>query len=169
MGTTISITGEPLVRFIFDYIPSWNEHLTAEVSAALHRRNRWHTAKWRIEGRDMALRFMAECGPRERRFLIQKPGLAWIKIYRATENIYDVPNVYSKAIYDGFTDASIWPDDEWAFVPYALNSWTYLDPEDSLGQRFEIEVHELEAIYINGVAQVLPLGRRGVEGWNVSM
>lgn len=165
MGTTIQIDGKPLVSFTFEYLPSWNEHLSAEVHAALHRKSRWHTAKWRVEGRDLALRFMSECGPRERRFLVQKPGFVWIKIYRATEHIFDVPNVYSKSIFDGFTDANIWPDDEWAFVPYALNSWCALDDK---GQRFEIEVHELNAVYWNGAPQVLPLGRYGVEGWNIA-
>jgi hypothetical protein len=165
MGTVIRIDGEPLVRFTFDYIPSWNEHLTAEVHAALRRKgpgHRWHTATWRMKGRDIALQFMAECGPKDRLFLINPipdesdtRAFLWVKVYRETEHIYDVHNVYLKALLDGFTEASIWPDDDWAYVPYVLCSWVYGGP-----QRFEVEVHQLDMAFHNGVAQVLPSGRR---------
>jgi Holliday junction resolvase RusA-like endonuclease len=156
--TTLSIEGVPLVSFKFDYIPSQNEHERAERVGS-RRDKRWHTNMWRGLGEKIALE-MYKAHRHLPLPLIRKRALVVIKVYRATEGKYDIHNPYVKALLDGFSDAGIWPDDEWAYVPIVTFMWAYMPKDDPEGQRFVIEVHELDRLVLNGVSQVLPSGRK---------
>lgn len=153
------INGKALVRFTYDYIPSWNEALRAEVAAALKRRGSWIRAVWKGKGESVAQQFMSDCGPTEREHLIQKRAMVIVYVFRATEGEYDVHNVYTKALFDGFTRAKLWRNDDWPSVPIAIFMWRYMEAGDPKGQRFEVEIHELARVVINGEAQILPTGR----------
>lgn len=169
--TTIRIDGEALVRFVFDYIPSVNEAIDA---ARTHWRSKngrnlnagiFHTKKWRAKGEDLARDFLRAVGKHDRTCLIQRRAFVWVQVYREKEwPTYDVHNVYLKALLDGFTDAGIWPNDDWPNVPDVLFGWQPYGPTEERANTFVVEVHELDAFIINGVAQVLPMGRIGERG-----
>lgn len=158
--TTIKIDGKPLVVFTFDELPSVNE----EINKA--RKNKYVSAKstlqWRVAGARLAGRFMEEMNGSG--YLIQNVALVVVNIYRDKQGKYDVTNPYVKAIMDGFTDAAIWPDDDWANLPMVIFRWRHADDGEEEGQRFEVEVHELDGVIQNGVTQVLPQGRFTKEG-----
>lgn len=163
MGTTIRIDGLALVQFIFDYIPSVNE--AVDKARAHWTVGRKHTETWRTQGRTAASLFMANCGPTVRGYLIQRRAFVWVRVFRAVEwPTYDVTNTYVKAIMDGFTDAMLWPDDDWPNVPNVLFGWQPYGPDEERVNKFVIEVHELDAFVVNGQEQVLPMGRIGERG-----
>jgi hypothetical protein len=158
MGTVISITGLPLVAFEFDYIPSANEAINKA-------RTHWSsghgfTKKWRAQGEDIARRFIHETHQVSGQHIIKQRAFLWVKVYRAAEwPTYDIHNPYLKPIADGFTDAGIWQDDDWPNVPYVMFSWQAYGPSEERVNKFVIEIHELDAVTINGAAQILPSGR----------
>lgn len=169
MGTKLTIEGEPLVRFLFDYVPSTNE-------ATNKARTHWSaghsdTKKWRAQGEDLARHFIQRAlkeGHDPHTFIVQRRAFLWVRVYRAAEwPTYDIHNPYLKPIADGFTDAGIWADDDWPNVPYVMFSWMPWDGRllPNMAQNwFLIEVHELDAVTINGEAQILPMGRLGPRG-----
>jgi len=156
--TTIRIDGKPLARFVFDHLPSVNEAIN-------EARGHWskghkHTKIWRAAGEDAARIFLQSIGKSDRTWLIQRRAFMWVRVYRANDTVYDVTNPYTKALQDGFTDAGIWADDDWPNLPYALFSWNMWEFGGPAKNLFVVEIHELDAVYIDGVAQALPLGRR---------
>jgi hypothetical protein len=156
--TTIRIDGEPLARFVFDHLPSVND--AVRYSRAHWSKGHGHTKKWRAAGEDAARDFLREIRKSDNRWLVSKRAFLWVHVYRANDTVYDVTNPYTKALQDGFTDAGIWPDDDWPNLPYALFSWRKWEFGGDPCNLFVVEVHELDAVYINGAAQALPLGRK---------
>lgn len=173
--TKISIEGAALVQFIFDYIPSANEAIDKA-------RSHWSTGheftkKWHAQGEDLARDFIRSLGEKQdlRQYVIKARAFVWVRVFRASEwPTYDIHNPYVKPLFDGFTDAGIWQDDDWPSVPQVLFSWQPYDERLKLKQGgplinpdiyepgrnlFVVEIHELESFTYNGVAQVLPSGR----------
>lgn len=162
------IEGQPLASFVFEKIPSWNEVIEVankrprNVKSWKHARGPLisFTKKWRKAGYEMAHGFMDSMWEMffERPALVETRAMVIVKVFRATTRTYDVHNVYCKAIFDGFSEAGIWRDDNWKFVPWVLYGWVQMtELEESLmGQCFVIEVYELDSVTLDGVAQVLP-------------
>lgn len=173
MKTTLTIEGQPKARFVFKHIPSWNEAIAwanqRPSRVRSHKQARFiynnHTQVWRSKGEAMALRLKdrlrAAGSPSlwawDGGYFIRGRALVIVKSVRGTEHKYDIHNPWVKPILDGFSDAGLWRDDEWAYVPVVIFRWAY-DVEGK-GKRFEIEVYELDDFIMNGVAQVLPEGR----------
>ena len=114
--------------------------------------------------------------PRDLRHeLLVNRAFVLVRVLTPTEGIADVPNLNVKHTFDGFTDAKVWVDDEWPFVPLVLFAWNGMDENPKFRltkqkrrmrmRRAIIEVHELEEFVINGQAQVLPKGRKSLPAY----
>jgi Holliday junction resolvase RusA-like endonuclease len=173
--SSIVFTGDPLLSISYYSIPSWND-----VIAWSNQRPRFaqhdskasrvilnsHVAKWRKNAEVLArinIESMRNKGFHVDPYLVTKRAVVLIKVVRGTERKYDIPNVWVKAILDGFTDARVWHDDEWAYVPATFSMWW--DGSDDPTQRFVVEVHELDELVLNGRPMTLPTGRRGDGQW----
>lgn len=103
-----------------------------------------------------------------------KRVLVVVKVYPPREEISDIHNIAIKNTIDGFKDAGVWVDDEWAYVPLVIFLWAGIDNNVQYKKkraykgkrrnaapmrRTIIEVHELDALYINGARLILPKGR----------
>lgn len=150
----LTITGSPALSIDFVGLPSVNTH---------YGQHRWakaqHTAEWRLEAREKAYEHtMWNFDPLVRRALVV------MNVYPPYEEISDIHNVWVKAILDGFTDAEVWVDDEWAFVPLVLWAWAGISEERHANGRkaklTRIDVYELDKYIVNGDQQVLPAGRK---------
>jgi hypothetical protein len=155
MPTDLHITGEALAEFTFDGLPSWN------VVMRKHRMQQSSMTKaLRLEGKTLAQNFMRKFYP-GREYLIEKRALVVVRVQPPHEGVMDTYNVDIKDVCDGFTDAMVWPDDEWAWLPVTVFMW------DGIGNREEsrtvIEVHELGRLVVNGEARPLPRGRERVQ------
>ena len=153
LGTRITIAGEPVVSFEFEGLPSVNTHY------GKHFRARGiDTAEWRYEAKYKALDFI-----KKRQTPVIQRGLVIVKVWPPHEGIMDIHNVHVKPLFDGFTDAGLWVDDEWAFVPMVTTLWAGLGdykPREYKKRRTVLEIHELVHINYNGVYLNLPKGRR---------
>jgi Holliday junction resolvase RusA-like endonuclease len=162
--TTLRTDGKPLATFVFWHVPSWNDVIAwanqRPRRVKSHAQARYilnsHIQEWREKAHKMGLLFKLRnpvCGT----YLIANRALVVVRVIRGTERKYDVHNVWTKAIFDGFSDAGLWPDDEWANVPTVVYTWAF--DTKGWGQRVEIEIHELDSLLVNGVSQTLPLER----------
>lgn len=143
----------PALSIEFIGLPSVNTH---------YGQNRWkksqHTAEWRLEAREKAYEttfWMDE-------FLVKR-ALVVINVYPPYEEIMDIHNVWVKGILDGFSDAGVWSDDEWAFVPLVLFAWAGIGeqkPRQHKIRRTRVDIYELHSYYVAGVQQTLPKGRK---------
>lgn len=170
--TDITILGRPVARFRFRSLQSWNE-----IFGGGHwRRGQGASKRWRKLGEEMGLKWRAAKGLESKRVeiwstngkhpkhlghtyeptAIQTRILIVVKVIRGTERRYDIHNVFVKALFDGFSDAGLWYDDEWAYVPMVLFTWA--TDTQGRGKHFLIEIHELNRFEVNGVAQQLPTG-----------
>jgi Endodeoxyribonuclease RusA. len=157
---TLEVTGSPCFAVEFVGLPSRNK-----VYKNYHHRGSV-TSKWRTEGREkaadflegvydgMGLTFMERLEPWVSRALVI------VNVHLGNEGIADCHNSDIKAVLDGFSDAMVWADDEWAFVPLVLYAWAGID----VGQkrrvpRVVIEVFELGSFIVNNEARRLPKGR----------
>lgn len=150
----LRINGSPVFSANFYDVPSRNA-----------RKSSWKaqmgiTAEWRFEAREKALNFrgfqwdegfFAQLNP-----LIVECALVVVTVYLHSNGIADVHNPDIKPILDGFTDAGIYTDDEWAFVPLVLFAWGGIRPQ---GKKLRIDVYELEKYVTNNWIQPLPAGR----------
>jgi hypothetical protein len=149
--SVLRLDGEALAEFTFMGLPSWNTIL------GKHWRSQGRiTKEYRTEGATLARSWMNKFrggrGPLLAHHILL---VAWV--YTPGEIVMDIYNIAIKAVGDGFTDANIWPDDEWTVVPVTLFSWAGI--ESGPESRTVIEVHELEKFYHNGRARNLPKGR----------
>jgi hypothetical protein len=116
------------------------------------------TAEWRYEAREKAIE---EIGLWDTP-AIKKRALVIVRVFPPFEEISDIHNVYIKGILDGFTDAGLWADDEWAWVPLVLYAFGGIGTQgvNRNKQRLTIvDVYELGEFTINGVNHKLPKGR----------
>ena len=163
--TTVWIEGHPKATLEFFDIVTWNvfsnKHRLSKATIA---------AKFRRQGRELARDFMFWSDVElSGRFLVGR-ALIVVKVLPPREEVSDIPNVCLKHILDGFKDAAIYEDDEWAFVPLVVIMWAGIDTDvqwrkTKTGRRANkrrtiFEIHELAALVINGESQILPTGRR---------
>lgn len=159
----LSLNGKPKASFTFWALPSWN------TTVNQHYKSRGNsTKKLREEGCALALELRQKLGLKFSSVLVNR-ALVVVKIYTPTTGIMDVYNVNIKAVSDGFTDAGIWADDEWATVPVTLFMWAGMDEDKVFRKkrtkrramtRTVIEIYELGTLKINGDYCPLPLGRK---------
>jgi hypothetical protein len=145
--------GDPILSVEFIGLPSVNTH---------YGQNRWakssRTAEWRYEAREKAYEHTLWRSD----FLVRR-ALVVINVYPPYEEIMDIHNVWVKGILDGFTDAEVWSDDEWAFVPLVLFAWAGIGeqkPRQHKIRRTRVDVYELHSYWVGGVQQLLPKGRK---------
>lgn len=149
----LHLVGQPTMSIDFIGLPSVNTH---------YGQNRWakaqHTAEWRYEAREKAYEHTLWLDD----FLIKR-ALVVVNVFPPYEEIMDIHNVWVKAVLDGFSDAEVWSDDEWAFVPLVLFAWAGIGeqkPRQHKIRRTRIDVYELDAYIVGGQRQTLPRGRK---------
>lgn len=170
-GTTVTIDGRPRMILEFFDLITWNKFSTS------HPKSRWGIAKKARElGRSLAQDFLNEVfwEPDWDSLHFVNRVLLVIKVYPPREEISDIHNVAIKNTIDGFRDASVWVDDEWAYVPLVVFMWAGIDDNVQYKRkraykgkvrraapmrRTIIEVHELDALIINQGRLLLPKGR----------
>src|SRR5690606_32808887 len=116
MGQLI-INGHPVFSIEFEGLPSVNCHYGKHWKA-----RSTPTAEWRYEAKVKAIEAMGAAAwigdvP------VIKRGMVIVDVYPPYEEISDIHNVHIKPILDGFSDAGLWGDDEWAFVPIVIFRW----------------------------------------------
>jgi hypothetical protein len=156
MSTRLTIEGQARAVFSFPWtdLKSWNDLVYLHKFAYL----RFAQAQTQM-GAELALAFMNQVfkARRTQVYLVEHKALVVVKIYLTNDGkVFDVTNPCIKHIQDGFTQQRIFPDDEWAFLPVTVFMFAGFDKANP---RFEIEIHQLETLVINGKAQALPLGR----------
>lgn len=166
MASELIINGTPLAEFAFDGLPSWN------VVIRKHRMQQSAMTKvLRKEGFTLAQQFMRRFFAGQEYMLsdlgvkaddgYQARALVVVKVQPPHEGVLDIYNVDIKDVCDGFTDAMVWPDDEWAWLPVTVFMWA--PAVNAPESRTTIEIHDLGRVVINGKSQPLPKGRRRVQ------
>jgi Holliday junction resolvase RusA-like endonuclease len=158
------ITGEPILAMTFPLLPSWNDAVRKARGKFGWRSGHAHTKKWERIGKHVAQdqrEFVGRYLPFD--YVVRKRAMVLVKMFRETARVYDVHNLYLKALFDGFTKAMVWPDDSWPYVPWVVQGWCYQSEFDlafeTFPQRVEIEIHELTRVVLNDAAQILPVGK----------
>jgi hypothetical protein len=166
--TSLIIQGQPIATFETQ-LDSWNDAIAKAYARPKFTRSRaadrWtfneYKRQWRERGSQLATEFLDSLWwmTLDTPYLVRKRAMVIIKVCRGTERTYDVHNAYCKALFDGFSDAGIWRDDSWMYVPWVLYGWVHMDDfEGSFfgDNTFLIEVHELEHVRFNGREYILP-------------
>lgn len=150
----LRIAGLPVMSIEFEGLPSVNTHYN------MHWRQRSpRTAEWRYEARTKAYDYTLWIP--DGIYLVNR-ALVVVNVFPPYEEISDIHNTHIKPILDGFTDAGVWSDDEWAFVPLVLYSWAGIGehkPRERKIRRTVIDVYELYTYTVGGQKQNLPKGR----------
>ena len=146
------LSGSPEVSFEFEGLPSVNTHYNKH-----HHARGVSTAEWRYEAREKAKDYLAQFDPDELPLI--RRALVVVNVWIPHEGIMDIHNVHIKPILDGFSEAQLWKDDEWAFVPIVMFRWAGIEK----GKRITVfDIYELTFFQVRGEYQKLPLGRN----WN---
>jgi hypothetical protein len=154
-GANLHIVGLPKASFPFVGLPSVNTHYNQH-----YRLRGIHTAEWRNWANEDASLFLWQ-NPELPRPLVSR-ALVVVNVYPPYEEISDIHNIHIKPILDGFTDAGIWVDDEWAFCPIVMFRWAGIGeqkPRQHKIRRTVIDIYELYSVTIAGEIQRLPKGR----------
>lgn len=153
MKRVISIWGRKVASIEFIDLPSVNTFYN------MYRYNKSRvTAEWRYEAKEKAWDAIGF----EETPLIKKRALVIVNVYIPHEGIMDIHNVHIKPLLDGFSDAGMWADDEWAWVPLVLFKWagvTQFAKREKRYRRTVIDVYDLDAMSIDGFMALLPSGR----------
>jgi hypothetical protein len=145
------VTGRPIEIFEFEGLPSVNTHYN------MHFRPRSiATKEWRYEAKEKASSF--SYGPDDP--LIKTRALCIVWVYPPFEEVSDIHNVHIKPVLDGFTDAGVWHDDEWAWVPATMFAWGGIGTQGKRKRISKFEIYELGSFTVNGTEIRLPKGRK---------
>lgn len=158
IGTTVTITGEPVCSFEFIGLPSTNTHYNKHF-----RPRAVATNELRLEAREEA-KWWAFMNNKEGPIVTR--AFVLVKIWVPHEGIMDIHNTHIKPLLDGFSDAGVWEDDEWAFVPLVAFMWAGVathPPRSVKLRRTVLEIHFLHSIIENGEHLTLPRGRTSLE------
>jgi hypothetical protein len=160
----VSISGPPVLTVVFEGVPSRNARKQTMAQSHINR-------KWRQLGESRALEAMGrECAFDDP--LIPVRSLVVCTMFVRDKGIADVHNPDIKPILDGFTDAGVWPDDEWAHVPMCLFVWGGFSSATKKVRgkkrlrrmnKIMLEVYDLHSYWKRGESQPLPEGRVWVE------
>ena len=150
------VTGELRMSLEFEGLPSVNTHYNQH-----YRAQRTRNAEWRYEARRKAEQFIGfNSTP-----LIEHRALVVVNVRPPYEEVSDIHNIYIKPILDGFSDAGVWIDDEWAWVPMVVYQWDGIGTQGVRNHKrrvTRIDVYELHDLQKNGEAFLLPRGRERV-------
>lgn len=154
-STQLRLYGNPVLSVRFDNSISVN---------TFHNFHKWKrgqvNAEWRLEAREAAYEHTLFLPPGQ--YLVDR-ALVIVDVYiPPSEEIADIHNKYIKPMLDGFSDAEVWADDEWAFVPIVMYNWAGIEsvPKGERTKRYiVIKVYELGSFVINGDQVKLPKGR----------
>lgn len=166
LATQVHIAGDPVVTFTFYGLPSVNTHYNKHF-----RPRSIETNEYRLEAREEAQWWMYFQDKLEHPVI--KRALVVVKIWVPNTGVADIHNEWVKAILDGFTDAGLYQDDEWATMPIVIFMWAGVGefkPRQRRLKRTDIEIHELGLIAQNGIYVKLPKGgrRRYEINWDTS-
>ena len=151
MKAKLTLKGTPIRTYEFEGLPSVNTHYNK------HWRPRAvDTAEWRYEAHEKAASF--HYGPREP--LIRTRALCVVWVFPPFEEVSDIHNVHIKPVLDGFTDAGLWHDDEWAWVPATLFAWGGIGTQGKRKRISRFDIYELGSFTVNGFEHKLPKGRK---------
>ena len=164
----IQIIGDPVASFEVLGLPSINTFNVMHHFAKAKMSKEFREQGERI-GRDIV---GWQDTPLIRRVLLV------VRVWVPHEGIMDIHNVYIKPVLDGLTDAGVYEDDEWAFVPAVLFLWagvgtelldanppkrlTWKEQRRVRARRTVFDLYELSSVSLNGEFQKLPKGRRKV-------
>lgn len=159
----LTLSGRPVASFEFRSVPSVNTHYNKH-----HHARSISTAEWRYEAREEALKVIRSMGKRPEDLPLVQRALVVVNVWIPHEGIMDIHNVHIKPLLDGFSEAQLWKDDEWAFVPLVLFRWAGVLPKEKLTT---IDVYELQLFQVQGEYQLLPKGRNWdtAENWDKFM
>lgn len=156
----LTLSGRPIASFEILGLPSVNTHYSKH-----YKTRATHTKKWRTLACEMATQ---EYTAWESKPLIHR-ALVVVNVWVPHEGVMDIHNVHIKPVLDGFSDAGLWVDDEWAFVPIVIFRWAGVGAEllerkrgkkrRTRARRTVIDVYELQLFSISGQYQRLPKGR----------
>ena len=152
MITDLIVDGKALIKLEFLDLPSRNKNYGHYLKKA-----KW-TASIREEAFVKAREAMQEFDwfDTESQFPLKR-ALVIVDVYTPFQNSMDVHNVDVKAVLDGLTDAGVWTDDEWAFIPIVIFRWAGSNP--SRNRKAVIQIHALNSLTIDDEPQILPAGR----------
>lgn len=150
----LKVFGKKVASMEFIDLPSVNTFYN------MYRHNKGRvTAEWRFEAKEKA---WDEMGFEWEFPFIKKRALVVVNVFIPHEGIMDIHNVYIKALLDGMSDAGMWADDEWAWVPLVLFRWagvTQYEKREKRYRRTVIDVYEVDGLWVDGDMQILPRGR----------
>lgn len=152
----LSLSGSPRFSFEFIGVPSVNTHYNKHF-----RPRSIETGEWRYEAKEKAL--WALWGQKKRP-AVQR-ALVLVDVWIPHEGVMDIHNVNLKPILDGFSEAGLWTDDEWAFVPIVITRWAGIrsyKPREPKKNKILIHVYDLQFFNLRGQYQKLPKGRTWV-------
>lgn len=154
MPSVVTLTGEPVFTCWFNVVPSRNIKSHWRKQMAI-------TSEWRYEARVKALTirgmgeddgFFAKLDP----LINDGPALVVVSVYLPHHGIADIHNIDVKPILDGFSDAGVYEDDEWAYVPLVLFEFKAIVPKF---KGIKIDVYKLASFKVDGSERPLPEGR----------
>lgn len=156
--TKLQIQGHPIASFEFEGLPSVNTHYGKHWRARATP-----TAEWRYEAKEKAEEFIGwDSTP-----VIRTRALVVVWVYPPYEEISDIHNVHIKPLLDGFSDAGLWVDDEWAFVPLVLFAFGGIGeqkPRQHKIRRTRIDIYEIGMFIVRDTIHKLPRGRKKLYG-----
>jgi hypothetical protein len=165
---SLIIKGKPIATFE-THLDSWNEAIAKAYARPKAYRSHGsarfvfneYKRRWREKGSQLATEFLDSLWwmTLDRPYLVRKRAMVVIKVCRGTERTYDVHNAYCKALFDGFSDAGIWRDDSWMYVPWVLYGWVHMDDFEGAffgDNTFLIEIYELEHVIFGRCEYTLP-------------
>lgn len=157
-GVQLKLEGlskEPIMSVEFLGLPSINAHY------GKHWRQRSPVnAEWRYEARTKAYDYTLFRDDDD--YLVDR-ALVVVNVFPSVEEVMDIHNVYIKPVLDGFSDAGVWADDEFSFVPIVMYRWAGKGEHKPREQRIRktvIDVYELHSLWVSGIQQTLPAGRK---------
>lgn len=142
-----------LLSVEFVGLPSVNTHYNKHFRA-----RGIDTAEWRYEAREKAMEqlgFRTLYEP-----LVKQRALVVVNVFPPYEEISDIHNVHIKPLLDGFSDANVWADDEWAWVPLVMHLWAGIGeqkPRQHKIRRTILDVYELHDITMSSQDKALKL------------
>lgn len=151
----LALIGKPKLSIWFKGLESLN---------TFNNYNRWTkarvTAEWRYEAKCKSWNKMGFFTDTP---MIRRRALVIVNVYPPYEEISDIHNTLIKPVLDGFSDAGVWVDDEWAWLPIVMYRWAGIGkqkPRARKERRTRFDIYELEDFLIMGKAQRLPRGRK---------
>lgn len=155
----LTIEGPSVISVCINDIPTWNESIDVARKRGRMWTNRSGNRFRKMEHTDMTKRWRATAcyimqnAMRSCRVQMLSRAFVLIRVSSAAHT-WDVHNPWIKPILDGFTDAGLWKDDSYQYVPAVMPLW--IPNWFGAKRACEFVIYELEEVVINGYRQDLP-------------